>query len=122
MLNKTKIVCTIGSQSEPESVMEQMLLEGMNVVRLNFAHGNLTTQGRFAVTAKKLALIHGKPLSIMMIREDLKFAPIRLKMAMHPSLKDVKSSFIPHQLWDLVMNLVSLMKDYLMMFKQMIKF
>ena len=65
MLNKTKIVCTIGSQSEPESVMEQMLLEGMNVVRLNFAHGNLTTQGRFAVTAKKLALIHGKPLSIM---------------------------------------------------------
>ena len=63
MLNKTKIVCTIGSQSEPESVMEQMLLEGMNVVRLNFAHGNLTTQGRFAVTAKKLALIHGKPLS-----------------------------------------------------------
>lgn len=65
MLNKTKIVCTIGSQSEPETIMEQMLLEGMNVVRLNFAHGDLATQGRYVVTAKKLALIHGKPLSIM---------------------------------------------------------
>ena len=65
MLNKTKIVCTIGSQSEPEAIMEQMLLEGMNAVRLNFAHGDIATQGRFVVTAKKLALIHGKPLSIM---------------------------------------------------------
>ncbi len=65
MLNKTKIVCTIGSQSEPEAVMEKMLLHGMNAVRLNFAHGNLATQSKYVVTAKKLALIHGKPLSIM---------------------------------------------------------
>ena len=36
MLNKTKIVCTIGNSSEPEEVMEQMLLAGMDAIRLNF--------------------------------------------------------------------------------------
>lgn len=41
--HKTKIVCTIGSASRSETVMEQLMLQGMNVARLNFAHG--TRQG-----------------------------------------------------------------------------
>ena len=34
MLNKTKIICTIGQQSENEKVLEEMILSGMNVVQL----------------------------------------------------------------------------------------
>ncbi|MFA5700178.1 MAG: pyruvate kinase [Desulfuromonas sp.] len=41
--HKTKIVCTIGPASRPEAVLEQLMLQGMNVARLNFAHG--TKQG-----------------------------------------------------------------------------
>ena len=41
--HKTKIVCTIGPASRSEAVLEQLMLRGMNVARLNFAHG--TQQG-----------------------------------------------------------------------------
>mgnify|MGYP001823494558 CR=1 FL=1 len=39
--HKTKVVCTIGPASRSEAVLERLMLEGMNVARLNFAHGTL---------------------------------------------------------------------------------
>lgn len=39
--HKTKIVCNIGPASRSESVLERLMLLGMNVARLNFAHGTL---------------------------------------------------------------------------------
>jgi len=39
--HKTKIVCTIGPASNSEAVLEGLMLQGMNVARLNFAHGSL---------------------------------------------------------------------------------
>src|SRR4030095_4052308 len=44
--NKTKLVCTIGPASESQQVMEQMLLAGMNVARLNFSHGEFESHKR----------------------------------------------------------------------------
>lgn len=38
---KTKIVCTIGPASHSEAILERLMLQGMNVARLNFAHGTL---------------------------------------------------------------------------------
>jgi hypothetical protein len=40
--NKTKIACTRGPASQSRDVMEQLLLAGMNVARLNFSHGEFT--------------------------------------------------------------------------------
>lgn len=37
---KTKIVCTIGPSSESPEVLKELILNGMNVARLNFSHGS----------------------------------------------------------------------------------
>ena len=37
---KTKIICTLGPASEQETVLRKMMIVGMDVVRLNFSHGN----------------------------------------------------------------------------------
>lgn len=37
---KTKIICTLGPASSDESILRKMMLSGMDVVRLNFSHGN----------------------------------------------------------------------------------
>jgi len=39
-IKKTKIICSIGPATETEEVLTNLALEGMNVVRINFSHGN----------------------------------------------------------------------------------
>lgn len=39
-MKKTKIVCTIGPASEKPEVLESLIKAGMNVMRLNFSHGD----------------------------------------------------------------------------------
>ena len=37
---KTRIVCTIGPASNNEKMLKKLVLAGMNVMRLNFSHGD----------------------------------------------------------------------------------
>lgn len=43
---KTKIVCTIGPASWDQPVLEQMILAGMNIARINLAHGDFDSHRR----------------------------------------------------------------------------
>lgn len=40
ILRKTKIICTIGPASDNIGTIKQLLIEGMNIARLNFSHGD----------------------------------------------------------------------------------
>jgi len=46
MLKKTKIVCTIGPATESKEILEKLLNAGMNVMRLNFSHGDFEEHGK----------------------------------------------------------------------------
>ena len=39
-MKKTKIICTIGPSSETKETLKELLKSGMNMMRLNFSHGN----------------------------------------------------------------------------------
>jgi pyruvate kinase len=63
--NKTKIVCTIGPASGSPDVMEQMILAGMNVARLNFSHGDFDSHKRMIENLRVAAGATGRRVSIM---------------------------------------------------------
>ena len=85
-LNKTKIVCTIGPSSESQEMMEQMLLAGMNVARLNFSHGDFESHKRVIDTLRSSSRATGRRVAIMadlsgpkMRIGKLKEEPVELK-------------------------------------------
>jgi pyruvate kinase len=62
---KTKIVCTIGPASQSPSVLRAMLAAGMNVARLNFAHGDFATHLDTMNALREAARETGQRLTIM---------------------------------------------------------
>jgi pyruvate kinase len=62
---KTRIVCTIGPASDSPEVMDQLLLAGMNVARLNFSHGVFEDHRRVIENLRGAACRTGRRLAIM---------------------------------------------------------
>jgi pyruvate kinase len=63
--NKAKIVCTIGPASETREVIEKMIQTGMNVARLNFAHGDSQSHKKAIETLRSAARIVGRRVAIL---------------------------------------------------------
>ena len=72
---KTKIVCTIGPATQSVEKLEQLVAAGMNVMRLNFSHGDFaehqTRVDNLRAVSKKL----NKPVAIL---QDLGGPKIRI--------------------------------------------
>jgi pyruvate kinase len=72
---KTKIVCTIGPVTESAEMLEKLVLAGMNVMRLNFSHGDFAEhQGR----VDNLKLVMAKTKKRIAILQDLGGPKIRI--------------------------------------------
>ncbi len=65
MLRRTKIVSTLGPASESPEVLEQLILAGVNVVRLNFSHGSPEDHKRRAEMVRELAAKHNKYVAVL---------------------------------------------------------
>ena len=92
--NKTRIVCTIGPASSSPEVLAQLVNAGMNIARLNFAHGDLESHGRVIAEVRKTAAASGKRVAIM---GDLPGPKMRLgKFAQEPLDLALGQSFVLH--------------------------
>lgn len=66
MLKKTKMVCTIGPKSEKREVMETLLNAGMNVMRLNFSHGDFEEHGGRITNLEAIMKETGKIFAVLL--------------------------------------------------------
>jgi pyruvate kinase len=62
---RTKIVATIGPASSNPETLEKLLIAGVNMFRLNFAHGTHTEHGHVAESVRYLSKKHGKPAAVL---------------------------------------------------------
>ena len=74
-MRKTKIVCTLGPACRDEKVLEEMLLAGMNVARMNFSHGDHAYHKEALDTFRSVRDRLGIPAAVML---DTKGPEIRL--------------------------------------------
>ncbi|WP_094228081.1 pyruvate kinase [Methanolobus psychrotolerans] len=73
--NKTKIVCTIGPASSSEEVLRELIMQGMNVARLNFSHGDLDDH---RIIIKRIRGISRELNRVVAIMADLPGPKIRV--------------------------------------------
>ena len=64
-MKKTKIICSIGPASCDVNTMEQMVLAGMNVARVNFTHATLEERLCVVETVKKVRERTGANVAIL---------------------------------------------------------
>ncbi|MEW6142690.1 MAG: pyruvate kinase [Chloroflexota bacterium] len=64
-MRRTKIVCTIGPATGTTAAIGELITAGMDVARLNFAHGDYAEHGRFIQTLRQAASRTGKHLAIL---------------------------------------------------------
>ncbi|WP_225639520.1 pyruvate kinase PykF [Candidatus Profftia sp. (ex Adelges kitamiensis)] len=65
-MKKTKIVCTIGPKTESEEMLNNMLTAGMDVMRLNFSHGDYKEHGRRIKNIRAVMQKTGKKAAILL--------------------------------------------------------
>ncbi|MGD9569368.1 MAG: pyruvate kinase [Sedimentibacter sp.] len=75
-MRKTKIVCTIGPASENEKTFKELVLNGLNVARLNFSHGTHEEHKAKIEVIKKVREDMGTSTAIML---DTKGPEIRTR-------------------------------------------
>lgn len=75
-MRKTKIVCTLGPATDDINVFRELVMEGMDVARFNFSHGDHQIHKDRLEILKQLREESGRPIAAML---DTKGPEIRVK-------------------------------------------
>jgi len=78
-MKKTKIVCTIGPKSEQKEKMRQLVDAGMNIIRLNFSHGDFEEHGGRIRTVREIMKETGKTIGILLDTKGPEIRTIKLE-------------------------------------------
>ncbi len=86
-MKKTKIVCTIGPKTESEEMLAKMLDAGMNVMRLNFSHGDYAEHGQRIQNLRNVMSKTGKTAAILLDTKGPEIRTMKLEGGNDVSLK-----------------------------------
>ena len=114
-MRRTKIICTMGPATDNEDVLRDLMLNGMDVARLNFSHGSHEEALERINRIKKVRDELNIPVAILL---DTKGPEVRIK-----DLKKVKSSLCAQMtLWVTKIKFLSLMQIFRMTLRWEVKF
>ena len=86
-MKKTKIVCTIGPKTESEEMLTQLLEAGMNVMRLNFSHGDYAEHGQRITNMRAVMEKTGRQAAILLDTKGPEIRTMKLEGGNDVSLK-----------------------------------
>ncbi|CAH0527135.1 pyruvate kinase PykF [Vibrio hippocampi] len=78
-MKKTKIVCTIGPKTESVEKLTELVNAGMNVMRLNFSHGNFEEHAARIDNYREVMANTGKQLAILLDTKGPEIRTIKLE-------------------------------------------
>lgn len=78
-MKKTKIVCTIGPKTESEEMLTQLVEAGMNVMRLNFSHGDYQEHGARIANLRNVMKQTGKQAAILLDTKGPEIRTVKLE-------------------------------------------
>ncbi|PMH39840.1 pyruvate kinase [Vibrio sp. 10N.286.49.B3] len=78
-MKKTKIVCTIGPKTESIEKLTELVNAGMNVMRLNFSHGNFEEHAVRIENYREVMANTGKQLAILLDTKGPEIRTIKLE-------------------------------------------
>ncbi len=76
---RTKMVCTLGPATNSPTIMEQMIKAGMNVARLNLAHGTSREHAQRVRALRKLTQHLVRPIAVLLDLPGPKYRTGKLK-------------------------------------------
>ncbi|MBN1969026.1 MAG: pyruvate kinase [Candidatus Delongbacteria bacterium] len=65
-MRKTKIICTMGPATDTDSIVKEMILNGMNVARFNFSHDVHDVHKKRSDLVKKVRKVLNKPIALLL--------------------------------------------------------
>jgi pyruvate kinase len=77
-VRKTKIVCTIGPKSESKEMLTKLVENGMNVMRLNFSHGDFVEHGTRITRIREVCTETGKNVAILLDTKGPEIRTVKL--------------------------------------------
>ncbi len=111
-MKQTKIVATVGPASESKDTLREMVLAGMNVVRLNFSHGEYEWHAGVINRVRELSQELNTPIAILAdmqgprIRTGVKEAIVlergwRIRITDQSHSNDLDASVMPTVTFDM---------------------
>ena len=88
MVKKTKIICTMGPNSDNREIMKQLVMNGMDVARFNFSHGTHEEQRARYLQLREVAEEAGVPIAALLDTKGPEIRTCTLKDGKKVTLKE----------------------------------